>query len=265
MDDSLSSPVLAARRSLEIESVDDFGRTPPRRIRLSLLPRFAIGIDDRPVTLGSRSERVLAYLAIQGGSSHRATVAGTLWPDTTGERALSSLRTVLWNLAQLGVPLVNVTPTTLTLRPEVTVDMREATDRARSLIDGSRDITDVPETIQLLRQEMLVDWAEDWMIVEQERFRQLRLHALEELGAQLIEMGRYAQAVVAALDAVGCDPLRETAHLLLMRVYLAQGNRCAAINQYRSCARVLHDELGLRPSRTMTALLQQAMGDSEVA
>ncbi|WP_206752112.1 AfsR/SARP family transcriptional regulator [Kribbella steppae] len=203
---------------------------------------------------------MLAFLALHSGRARRVTVAGTLWPDTTEERALSSLRTAVWNLSRLGVPLVQVTPTTLSLMSTVAVDAHEAALRARQLIDGQYDLADVPGTLQLLRQEMLVDWAEDWILVAQEQFRQLRLHALEALGEQLLLLGRHAQAVVAGLDAIACEPLRETAHLLLMKAYLDQGNRSAAIHQYQACARLLRDELGLRPSEAMTDLLARSVG-----
>lgn len=244
----------------------DQGRPPPAHsegglhVDLHLLPLLGVAVEARPVPVCSRAERVLAFLALHAGRTRRVTVAGTLWPDTTEERALSSLRTALWNLSRLGVPLVEVTPTTLSLNTTVVVDAHEASLRARQLIDGQYDLADVPGTLQLLRQEMLVDWAEDWILVAQEQFRQLRLHALEALGEELLRLGRHAQAVVAGLDAIACEPLRETAHLLLMKAYLDQGNRSAAIHQYQTCARLLRDELGLRPSDAMTDLLARSVG-----
>ncbi|GAA3536927.1 hypothetical protein GCM10022235_00470 [Kribbella ginsengisoli] len=244
----------------------DQSRPPPAQtegglhVDLHLLPQLGVAVGEGAVPICSRAERVLAFLAIHSGRARRVTVAGTLWPDTTEERALSSLRTAVWNLSRLNVPLVQVTPTTLSLKATVVVDAHEAALRARQLIDGQYDLGDVPGTLQLLRQEMLVDWAEDWILVAQEQFRQLRLHALEALGEQLLLLGRHAQAVVAGLDAIACEPLRETAHLLLMRVYLEQGNRSAAIHQYQSCARLLRDDLGLRPSEVMTDLLARSIG-----
>ena len=229
-------------------------------MQVCLLPQFALAVDGHIVDLCSRAERVLTYLALQGGTARRITIAGTLWPDCAGERALSSLRTALWNLSRMDIPVVHVSPTAVSIRAEVGIDLHQATERARDLIDGRCDLADVRATTRLLRHGLLIDWAEDWVIVPQEQFRQLRLHALEALAEELLAAGRYAQSVVAGLDAVACEPLRETSHLLLMKAFIAQGNRGAAINQYRSCRHLLRDELGLEPSDEMDMLIRQTLG-----
>jgi DNA-binding SARP family transcriptional activator len=237
-------------------------------ICLRLLPQFSLEVRGQPRPVCSRAERVLVLLAVNGGTAKRGTVAGTLWPETTSERALSSLRTALWSLNRLHLPLVHVSPTTVSLGSDVQADLQIAMDLARELIDGRNPLLDVPETLRLLRRELLSDWAEDWILIEQERFRQLRLHGLEALSELLISNGRHAQAVVAGLEVIACDPLRESAHRLLMTAYLAEGNRKEAISQYRLCARLLRDELDLEPSREMNSLLRQAtshtMHDDEV-
>jgi len=230
------------------------------RICLRLLSRFSLEVGGQPGLVCSRAERVLVLLAIRGGSARRGTIAGTLWPETTSERALSSLRTALWSLNQLHVPLIHAGANTLSLGADVQVDLQVALARAQELVEHRYTPDDVPETMGLLRQELLTDWSEDWITIEQEQFRQLRLHALEALGALLTRSGRHAQAVAAGLEAMACDPLRESAHLLLMTTYLAEGNRTEAINQFHRCARLLRDELGLDPSPEMTRLLVQATG-----
>jgi DNA-binding SARP family transcriptional activator len=228
-------------------------------ICLRLLPRFSLEVHGRPRSMCSRAERVLVLLAVLGGTGRRCTVAGTLWPETTSERALSSLRTTLWGLNRLQLPLVRTSPTTLSLAVEVQVDLWVAMAHARELIDGSYPADrDVPETLRLLRQELLSEWADDWIIVEQEHFRQLRLHGLEALSEQLLRDGRPAQAIVAGLEALACEPLRESAHRLLMTAHIAEGNRKEAIDQYHFCARLLREELDLQPSVEMTSLLRRA-------
>lgn len=232
---------------------------PSDGIGLRLLSRFSLEVQGQPQPVCSRAQRVLVLLAVQGGTARRGTIAGTLWPATTRKRALSSLRSALWSLSRLSVPLVQVGPSTLSLRANVDVDLKSAMTRAQELIDRREPVRNVPETLALLRQELLGDWSEDWIMMEQARFRQLRLHGLEALGDLLTRDGRHAQAVVAGLEALACDPLRETAHRLLMTCYLAEGNRKEAINQFHLCARLLRDELGLDPSVEMTYLLRQAL------
>ena len=43
------------------------------------------------------------------------------------------------------------------------------------------------------------------------------------------------------------DPLHEPAHRALIRIYAAQGDRAAALAQYRECVRTLSRELGVPP------------------
>jgi DNA-binding SARP family transcriptional activator len=100
-------------------------------------------------------------------------------------------------------------------------------------------------------RDLLPDWYEEWVVVERERYRQLRLHALEALCVELVARQRFAQAVQAALVAVAGEPLRESANLALIRAYLAEGNVCEAMRHYQSFRDLLWDELRVVPSSGM--------------
>jgi DNA-binding SARP family transcriptional activator len=51
------------------------------------------------------------------------------------------------------------------------------------------------------------------------------------------------------------EPLRESAHRILIRIHLAEGNSAEALAQYHRFRALLHDELGLEPSAEMRALV----------
>jgi len=93
-------------------------------------------------------------------------------------------------------------------------------------------------------------------VVEAEEWRQLRLHALDTLAEALTAAGRYADATGAALAAVKAEPLRETAHAVLIRVYLAEGNRAEALSAYEHYRKLLHEQLGVRPTALIQGLVQ---------
>ncbi len=97
----------------------------------------------------------------------------------------------------------------------------------------------------------------DWVLVERERYRQLRMHALETLCIHLTSVARYAEAIEAGLAAVSSEPLRESAHRVLIHAHLAEGNRCEAIRQYDRYRALLEKELGLRPSAEIAGLLPE--------
>ena len=64
---------------------------------------------------------------------------------------------------------------------------------------------------------MLPACYDDWVLVQRDRFRQLRLHALEALCERLTASGRYGEAIDAGLAAVCAEPLRESSHRVLIR------------------------------------------------
>jgi len=103
--------------------------------------------------------------------------------------------------------------------------------------------------------DLLPDWYEEWAVLERERFRQVRLHVLERMCERLTDAGLHALAVLAGLAAVEAEPLRESAHRVVMRAYAAEGNAGEAIRQYRSCRDLLARELGVEPSPQMERLL----------
>jgi len=186
---------------------------------------------------------------------HRSVVAGTLWPEVRDERAAASLRTAIWSLPKdLPSPVV-AEGTHLRLSPTLEVDYYTAWDQVNELIDPDAT-TDVGRIdLGLLSSDLLSEWSEDWILIEQEGFRQMRLHALEALSERLSERGFGARAVQAGMAAVAAEPLRETAHRALIRAYVAEGNRGDALRQFHSYERLVRLELGLEPSGEMRDLL----------
>jgi DNA-binding SARP family transcriptional activator len=51
------------------------------------------------------------------------------------------------------------------------------------------------------------------------------------------------------------EPLRESTHRALIKLYLAEGNRAEALHQYDFFRELLHERLGLEPSGEMKGLL----------
>lgn len=116
------------------------------------------------------------------------------------------------------------------------------------------------EVLSLLHGDVLPSWDEDWILVERERHRQSRLHALEALSESLRAAGRHAEALQAALAAVAGESLRESAHRRVIEVHLAEQNPGEALRQYEIYRRLLHEELGLSPSDSIRHLVQSLLG-----
>ena len=228
-------------------------------VEVHLVDGFELVCEGRPVPCPLTAQRVLAFLGLHDRPLQRLFVAGKLWMDATEERALASLRSAIYRANRPAAPLIRVTDTRLALDDGVRVDVREASSQALRLIEG--DETDgVRGARALFGGELLPDWYDDWLIIERERFRQLRLHGLEALSLRLVELERFGQAADAALSAIACEPLRESAHRALIRVHLAEGNPSEAVRQFELFRQMLDDELGLAPSPQLARLMRTIVG-----
>jgi len=224
--------------------------------RLSLLGGFELRCAGQDVAVSRSGQRLLALLALQARPLERLWVAGTLWLDATEERAGASLRSALWRLPQpQGATVVEATTTHLRLARDLAVDVHELAGRAEGL-DGMAAPGDAALDPSALSKDLLPDWYEDWVVLERERFRQLRLHALEALCRRLTEAGRFGAAVQAGLAAVAGEPLRESAHRTLIQAHLAEGNPGEAVRQYQLYRRLLASELAIEPSAAIHVLVQ---------
>ena len=201
------------------------------------------------------AQRLVAFLALHDRPLLRSYVAGNLWLDTSDERAHANLRSTLWRLHRCNRGLVEVRGQQLTLSAGVTVDLREVERLARSALDGS-----APGALGIapaaLGGDLLPDWYDDWVLLEREHFRQLRLRALDALCERLAQAGRLGDALEVGLAALAGEPLRESAHRAVIRVHLADGNPGEAIRQYRFCRRLLDAHLGVEPSHQMEELMR---------
>jgi DNA-binding SARP family transcriptional activator len=197
----------------------------------------------------------VAHLSLCTRPGRRAT-AGQLWPDATEEQAQSSLRSALWRLQKSLPGLVEASGGALRLAAGVDVDVRELTGWAYRVLDPRVDVDGVRTSDAVLRGELLPGWYDDWVLLERERLRQLRMHALEVLADKLVCVGRYGEAVQAAMAAVAAEPLRESARRAVVRVHLAEGNVAEAVREYEAFRELLADELGVLPSPQMETLLR---------
>lgn len=224
-------------------------------LSIALLRAFELRRGAHHVRLPLNTQRLVALLALHNRPLQRVLVGGIFWRDDSDDRARANLRTAVWRLRRLDSNLIDATVTHIGLGPGVTVDIHEAMKQAQRLLDPSVECGDPDLVISNLAADLLPDWSDDWLLLERERFRQVRLHALEALCERLTAARRYAAAVEAGVAAVAGEPLRETAHRVLIHAYLAEGNICEAIRQYRSYCRLLKTELSAEPSPMLNELV----------
>lgn len=230
--------------------------------QLILIDGFELRFNGRPVPVGQSSARLLAFLALAEHPVTRSYISGSLWLDSDTEHANACLRSALWRMPAVGAHRpVFATATHLSLANSVSVDYRALVALARGLVQQHKESSASSWTFAELASldgELLPECYDDWAILEKERYRQLRLHALDTLAHQLCTAHRFGEAVHVGLTAVAADPLRESAHRRVIEVHLAEGNRVEAIRQYRAYATLLDAELGVRPSTELRRLVDSS-------
>jgi DNA-binding SARP family transcriptional activator len=228
--------------------------SPGGALGLSLLRGFELASCGQALPVPPSTQRVLAFLALQARPVTRVFVAGSLWIEASEEHAGAALRTALWRLQPHGSVAVRARGQTLALDERLRVDLAIVGERAHAVLDGA-PVERADVALLCDAGELLPDWYEDWVIVERERFRQLRLHALEQLCRWLTAAGRYAEATATGVAAVASEPLRESAHRVLVAAHLAEGNVCEGLRQYDRCRELLRRDLSVAPSPLMEALV----------
>ncbi len=228
--------------------------------RIDLLDGFTLLPDlGRPTTgrdaVPRAVQRLVAFVCLAGRPG-RAAVAGQLWGDFPEEQAQASLRSVLWRLRRTVPGIVEASGGALSLAAGVAVDVRDLTGWVQRVHErrGGAERTTLPDAALL--GDLLPGWYDDWVLLERERLRQLRMQALEAVAARLAFLDRHCEALEAAYAAVRADPLRESAHRTVVRVHLAQGNLVEALRAYDFFRTLVEDELGVPPTEQMTRLVQ---------
>jgi DNA-binding SARP family transcriptional activator len=227
----------------------------PETAGLTLMGEFAVVISGRQLRIPRSAERVLTYLALADRPVDRTRLAGVLWRDGSDQGAAKSLRTTLWRIRHAGANLVLARDNRLRLYPYVTVDVTDLTVLAKRLIHQPDlgTLAQLPLLVECV--ELLPDWEDEWVVADRERYRLLRLEALERGASALMERCHLGDALIAALAAAQAEPLRESARRLVVQVQVAQGNAAEAIRSYREYQSLLRQELGLEPSRLMDQLI----------
>jgi DNA-binding SARP family transcriptional activator len=223
--------------------------------RVHLLGGFHITVDRHEVEIPPCTSKLVAFVALQERSVERAYVANCLWMDKSECRAQANLRSCLWRLRRVPIRLIISTGTQVRLAPEVDVDLKEVNQYARLLIDHRIEIDPDAFDTSLLSLELLPDWYDDFVEVRREQLRQMQLHSLEAMAERYRRAGDTTRALDMALTAVAAEPLRESAHRLVVKLHLAEGNVSEALRQFRLLGQLLRDQLGIVPSSAVRALV----------
>lgn len=241
------------------------GRAPVLHARL--FGRVELAVDGVPIRLGGRQAQALAALLVLARRARaREAIAADLWPDAPGA-ATGSLRQALWLLRSALVSagaatdaILDADADALGLRPEVTLVLD--VDRFDAAL--AADPPDAEGAVALYRGELAECLGHECFARERERLSDAYEDALAHVAAERLARDDLGGARAAALRLVARDPLREEAHVTLIRAYAATGTRSQVLRQYRRLVELLRRELEVDPLPETVAALRAALRATEV-
>ena len=222
--------------------------------QLSLFQSWKLRRGSCLLHLAARQQRLITALAIHGPRP-RSYLVGLLWPESCESLAMESLR-VSMHLVSRQVPglLVNG-GAELSLSDSVEVDLHRVRACVRELsqkgINGN-----AAASLNLLRDaDLLPGWYDDWILFEQNRLRQDRLHAFHIIGRESLARRDFEVALEASEAALELEPLCESAVGLLIQAQRQQGNNAAALRAFEKYRTNLNEDMGLAPSEGIRGLV----------
>ena len=206
------------------------------------------------VHVAARQQRLITALAVNG-PRRRSYLVGLLWPEHSESRAMESLR-VSVHLVTRQVPglLIN-NGAVLSLSDLVDVDLHRLRSQIRHLTQVGLNGNAVSCLYDLRHAELLPGWYEDWVIFEQTRLRQDRLHAFLLIARESLVRGDYDIALEASEAALELEPLYERAVGLLIQAERQQGNNASALRAFEKYEAQLKGDMGISPSEAIRGLV----------
>ncbi len=237
-------------------------------LQLELLGDFRMRSESEAlITISAKkSQAMLAFLGVKPSQLvSRDKMAALLWSSTATEQARQSLRQTLSSLrkelAQISKErkILVEDGDFLSLDPAlVQVDVAEF---EKGLGSGTEE--GLAKAVSLYRGDFLEGFELDeerfdqWVIAERDRLHRAALRAHVQLVEIHSRKGARDEAIATAQQALRIDPLQESMHRTLMKLYIDSGDLTNAVQQYDICARTLKKELQIEPDAETRKLLQQ--------
>jgi len=226
--------------------------------QLSLFQSWKLSRDSYIMHVAARQQRLITALAIHGPRP-RSYLVGLLWPESHESRALESLRVSVHLVSRQAPGLLVNGGAELWLSDLVDVDLHRVRSCLRELSQSGVDGT-AASSVNLLRQaELLPGWYDDWVLFEQSRLRQDRLHAFHIIARESLARGDFEIALEASEAALELEPLYESAVGLLIQAQRRQGNNAAALRAFEKYRARLNEDMGLSPSEGIRRLVADVL------
>lgn len=226
------------------------------RIRLLGEPDFRVDEESHPFDAPPRALPLLVYLLLHRESRlNREAVANLLWPDCSQAEARSNLRRHLHYIKRALPPLpasetwLDVSKTAVRWNPSVPYSLDVAEFEASSTSPLQRE-----QAAALYRADLFERCADEWIVFDRERLRNMQIANLNALIIAARDSGRMDAAIAHAAHLLALDPWRENTVRTLMELRAQNGDRAGALSEYERLCTRLRDELDVEPMPETAAL-----------
>jgi predicted ATPase/DNA-binding SARP family transcriptional activator len=242
----------------------------PLQLRIRLLGGFDVLVGGQRVPDSAwrqrRAAALVKLLALEPSHRlHREQLMDALWPDVAPDAQSNNLRQMLHHarrqLEAAGVPASRALARegdllTLAGGEAVWVDV-QAFERAVTRAWQALSPATARAALDLYSGDLLPDDRyEAWAEPRRAALRASFLALLTRLGQLHAERGETSEAIGVLQRLVESEPLQESAHVALIRLYAGSGQRELALAQYDRLVMLLDRELAFAPEPDTTTLVE---------
>ena len=219
----------------------------------------------------ARAMELFFFLLDSDHPASKETIITALWPEYD-EQTTQTFHNTMYQLRKLfGEACVVYRPTGYSLNLaacygervlyDVQTFLQQQIEAERALASGNEALAKEAflKMVQLYRGDYGRPFYSEWCTFRRDGLRTAYLEARR----QLAQIAWHAEAWNESVDhwrqILRLDNCLEEAHYGLMRCYLRQGKRGAALRQYQSCQEILQEELGVQPGQVIASLYQRLM------
>jgi ATP/maltotriose-dependent transcriptional regulator MalT/DNA-binding SARP family transcriptional activator len=235
----------------------------PWPIRIRMLGRFAVQVDDKPLHTTRKTPRRLLELlqtivAFGGQNVPVSRVIDALWPEAEGDAAYRALISSLARLRKLlgHAEAIGFQDGRLSLNSTMAwvdaVAFETLAQESKPAVRAAVATSDrsIEQAFRLYRGAFLAEESDvPWAEPTREKFRAKYVRLVEGMVQFCQDRGEWEDAIARAEHAVQTEPLSEPLYRLLMTTLQQAGRPAAAQEAYVRCCKALHQSGYGLPSR----------------
>lgn len=271
-------PAVGKQKSASVARVE-------RMLEIRCLGGFEVNLFGHPVPLARFARRkaltLLKYLVLRPGVPvSRDALVERLWPGVDSESGANRLHGVVHALRTVIEPRRDQTRWLFLCNSGDVYYFNAESPHWIDLHQFKRAVTAGEDAARHGRREEAIarfEWALDlyrgdlfaddpyaeWCEVDRTGMRNAYVGAISRLADLWFAEGSMERGIAWLHRGLVADPLREDVHQRIIRALIRSGRREEALEQYRVCSRLLHDELGASPLAETRRLERLAMSGRE--